>query len=763
MAEGRRDADQRFTLQISASEDFADPYFEVRDTACNFHNFIPELKGARTWYWRVGYNVGTDGEAWSAVRRFTLADDAVVWDRSHFGEVIEGLSGHPRILFSAGNRAEALDRRSHHPFSEELAKYIIGVADKTLNQGWYQQFPETDAEGPNYMQMGRSLVFVAFAHLLTADEAYAGFKDRFLTMASWPPGGFSSPEGMVKGTDKWPTHLTEYFGLFYDWFHDELTPDQRATIRGSLEWRIEHTMKSFAWLRNKGQTIGGGSIAYSCSSHPYENLMVTVPGALAICDESQIAREALEIGLHYLVGITNGFGEDEAWNEGAGYGNGKMKWLTDATCYVHTAMPELELGKNEALSAYCDFFARLTPLGAQHSSFGNRGFNPPDWCGSRVTNFRRVAMLCNDSQAMANWLNTRQWFRETSNREAFPYSPWIDYVLPLYANEPEPQVEENPVKLFPLEGWVAASSAPPSDLDAQKSAVSMVFHCRPRGGYSHSFRSENAFDIHAYGATIAVGGGSTSNQSHFANHTMSHNTLLVNGMEQVAAKQGSAETYGRIIAFQEGPGYAYWAGDATAAYGKETGLARFVRHVVFVDGAYFVILDDLALADGQPPGTFQWLYHTVPDVPLDLDRERFRLRYAIGDTRVVLQHLLRVDDLTYANHPGVNGMVNPVTGEDVTMSDKWLQGAAEDRMPKPVDANHIWISHNAPRREMQFLAVVVPFRAVEAEPEITAVEPLGVRVSFRGEQKTIVFGEQDDADIVVQSREIAARALRNGE
>jgi hypothetical protein len=286
----------------------------------------------------------------------------------------------------------------------------------------------------------------------------------------------------------------------------------------------------------------------------------------------------------------------------------------------------------------------------------------------------------------------------------------------------------------------------------------MTFHCRPRGGYSHSFRSENAFDIHAYGQTIAVGGGSTSNQSHFANHTMSHNTVLVNGMEQLAAKAGSSDLFGRIIAFEEGPGYAYWAGDATRAYGEKTGLARFVRHVVFVDGAYFVIFDDLVLADDQPPGTFQWLYHTVPDVPVDFGRERFRLRYGIGDTQVLLQHVAYSEDLALTNYPGAEGMVNPVTGDDLTVSDKWIKGRPDRKMPKPIAANHLWISHGTPRREMQFLAVIVPFRAGEAEPEVAPVEPLGLRVSFRGEEKTIAFAEQENADIVVKAREIAEEA-----
>ncbi|NOZ19735.1 MAG: DUF4962 domain-containing protein [Planctomycetes bacterium] len=745
-------ADTVFTLQISKSKDFGEPAFEVRDTVCNFYNFIPELTGARTWYWRVGYNVGKKGERWSDVRSFAITKNAVAWDRSQFKTLLDSIQGHPRILFNAENRDVILKLRERDPRSDELAKYIIAMAERTLRQNWYRNFPEDDKRPLSYMQMGRSMVFLMFAHMLTGGEKYLGFKKRYLALASWPPGGLSSPEGMG-GADKWSTHLTEYLGLFYDWYYDDLTPEERAVVRKSLEWRIDHTMNSFAWRKKGGKLIRKGSIALLCSSHPYENTMVTIPGMLAICDESKLASDMLEIAVHYLIGITNGFGEDECWNEGPGYGNGKMKWLTDATWYLQTAVPQLGLGKNEAYSAYCDFFARITPVGARHCSFGNRGYNPLDWCSSRITNFRRVAMLRGDDHAMQNWLSTARWLKDDAKRTPMSYSPWIDYVLPHYAREPEAKVEESPVKLFPLEGWVTVSSAAPSDYEAQKNAVSMTFHCRPRGGYSHSFRSENGFDIHAYGETIAVGGGTTSNQSYFANHTMSHNTILVNGQGQLAAKGGAAPTYGRVISFRQGKDFVYWAGDATAAYGPKTGLEKFVRHVVFVDDAYFVIFDDLAFAEGTKPGTFQWLYHTTPAVPLDYDAATGTLQYTLGKTKVIVTHIAHVSDLTFRNLPGAEGMTNPITGEGLLKMDKWLKSKVAKRIkkkiPKPLDANHIWISHKTPRQKMNFLAVIVPFRDGEEAPTITRLSNKAVKVVFRGKENTLSFDKEQTGDIVV--------------
>ncbi|MFO7948449.1 MAG: DUF4962 domain-containing protein, partial [Armatimonadota bacterium] len=742
-----------FTLQISDSEDFSDPVVEIADTPYNFSNFLPALSGSDTWYWRVAYSPGTDEEQWSDVRSFAIAPDAVTWDRSGISEQLDGLTDHPRILMTDENRDIVLAQDEHDWFSAELRDRIIAAADAAIEADWYVNFPDDDSQDLNYLNMGRSLVEVMLAHLMTDDEKYAGYRERFVEMATWEKGGYASPEGCNKSGQKWPTHLTEFLGVFYDWCYDDLTPQQRETVRNSLQWRLEWTMNNFAWKRNDGVLVHRGSIAVWGSSHPYENTMVSLAGALAICDESEIARQFAEMAIHHIIGITNSYGEDEGWNEGPGYGNGKMKWLTDAVSYLHGTLPELEINKNEVLSRYCDFFARITPVGAKHCSFGNRGRNPRDWCSSRVTNFRRVAMLRDDPQAMGNWYNTREWLKQEYDSEVIPFSPWIDYCLSAYVDEPEPAVEDDPVKLFDLEGWVTASSAPPSDLEAQREAVSMTFHCRPRGGYGHSFRNENAFDIHAFGKTVAVGGGNTSNRSWFANHTMSHNTCLVNGQEQLAAKQHGNSPYGRVIAFDRGDNYVYWAGDATAAYGPDTDMGKFVRHVLFVDNAYFVVFDELQMADDVDPGTFQWLYHMIPEVPLEFDEDSFRISYAMDEVNVAVQHCAHVDDLTYKNLPGGEGMVNPITGEDVSRSDKWAKGAKN--LPDAQAANHIWISHETPRSQMNFLTVIVPYQESADAPVVEPVSDTAVGVTFGGTERLLSFEPDENADVSVDCAAIS--------
>lgn len=758
--DGTASASQRFVLQICSTPDFQKPEVEVKDTPCNFYNFLPVLRGADRWHWRVGYGVGTRDEQWSKTRTFTLAPGAVEWDRSDFPAILDSVSGHPRMLFNAANREKILALKDTDPGSAEVYKAILKNADAILQSKTYVNFPKNDNKAMNYMPLGEDLTLVGFAYALTGDEKYAGVLERLTTMASWPKGGKSGPEGIV--SMKWNTHLTEFMGLLYDWLYDKLTPRQRAIVKESLEWRLDYTLNNFAYRQKNGTIVNRGSIAAQCGSHPYQNIMAILPGALAICDESAIARETLEVGLHYITGIANGHGEDEAWMDGPGYGNGKMKWLVNATWPLLTAMPELHLEKNEAYSAYTDFFAHLTPIGARHCSFGNRGYNETDWSASRTYNFRSMAMLRGDSHAMQNWLDTVRRLQEIDRAPS--RNLYIEYVLPAYFTEPSPKPEDDGVGLFPLEGWISASSAPPSDYDAQREAVSMVFACRPRGGAGHSFRNENAFDIHAYGETLASGGCSTYNLNKYANDAMSHNTVLIEGKDQEAAKSADIPLCGRLIAFKQGDGFVYWAGDATPAYGAQTGLGKFVRHVAFVDNAYFVIYDELETAPNAKPARFQWLYHIPEYTPVAFDAADFSFRYEMKRAGAVVKHLAHADDLQLIQLRGEEGWANPIDGRKYSAQDdepqariaKNAEAGIDKQEVTAADANHLWVCAQTPRTSMRFLAVVAPYRAGEAPATIERVSDAAARISFRGKTTTVSFDPAAPGDLAIDAAAISA-------
>jgi hypothetical protein len=192
----------------------------------------------------------------------------------------------------------------------------------------------------------------------------------------------------------------------------------------------------------------------------------------------------------------------------------------------------------------------------------------------------------------------------------------------------------------------------------------------------------------------------------------------------------------------------YWAGDATEAYADEQGLGRFVRHVLFVDNEYFVIYDDLAVREDADPTTFQWLYHVLQSDEMALTHDPAGADYRVGETRVRLRHVPLVEGLEVANYHGAEGMVNPITGEDVTARDKWAKGTGR-KGPEPADADHLWFTHEQPVREAGFIAAIVPYRADDEAPAIEPFGARGVQVTFRGNTRTISCVETDEADFVI--------------
>ena len=61
-------------------------------------------------------------------------------------------------------------------------------------------------------------------------------------------------------------------------------------------------------------------VAIEAGSHPYQNLMWLLPAALLVAGDDPAVDQALEPMLHYLVGVSGGAGNREAWTEGPGSG-----------------------------------------------------------------------------------------------------------------------------------------------------------------------------------------------------------------------------------------------------------------------------------------------------------------------------------------------------------------------------------------------------------------------------------------------------------
>jgi len=738
-----------FTLQISRRANMSELAVNVEGTPYNFYNALPVLEGSYHWFWRLGYDVGTETEQWSRLRTFAIAQDAVEWDRTIINNLAPRLQQHPRIIFTPENVEELRGLKDRDAESARLYEACLASAEATMKKAWFKDMPKSDPLNGEYnctafRDMARDLHVMALAYMLSGDEKYLACKGPLLTLASYPPGGASSPEGLGESR-KWATMVTPYMGLCFDWLYPVLTEAERDQIAASLEFRIKHIWESFSWYRRGVPNVRG--LAMFVASHQAQNFNWTITGALALYERSQVARDFVEGGLHYLVGVTNGFGPEEAWNEGLSYGNGKCGSLVDATLYALMTIPELHLERNPFYGRIGSFFSYLSPVGMERSAWGNYGGTAQTHLSTHQRNHRRFAFLTGDGTFLANW----RACREVQGRDT---SDWQEYGLPHYFDLPEAALESENSLLCNLAGWAMAFSGPPSDPATYTDGVGITFHCRPRGGYSHSFQSENAFELFAYGSVIATGGGRKTNGDRHAAATMSHNSVLIDGHGQrFTQMEPDPPTAGRIIAWHTEPGLVYWCGDATPAYARTVPyLQRFLRHVLFVDDQFFVIFDDLKTAADHDPATFSWLYHVQQDVPVELDAGQASFSYEVGEASVAVRQLLGAGNLELLNLRGEDGYRNAITGEDMlAAARKSVESSPLRKWSGNPVMNNIWVTTKTPSRQAQFLAVVLPQREGSPYPSLTPMGERQFAIEVGGKRRTVAFGSPEDvrADIVV--------------
>lgn len=887
------DAAHRFTFQIASEATFAKPVLNV---TCdfNFYNTIGALPSPGPWYWRVGYDIGSPAAKWSDVRQFTIAPDAQVWDRSKLAEPTFAAASHPRILFTAESLPKLRQLAQTEPSSQAALAWLVRQADAVLQKPWWGNFPKTDREqepAQEFYTIAGDLATVAFVWKLTGDAKYAGVVERAVTWASYPPGGRASPEALGGDGNEDASQGNEYLALLFDWLYQDLDDAQRQVMIGSLNWRVEHLLKTFAWhsrgaggamlrltFRNSklqgeagqlgdqrffpapsddwqsfnwrvrvpqgatdvtvepfnyyaaGEThwdtlhvrgsetgpdllrngdfsqaagdrpanwsasvygttakvgydrTGSGSINIRCAdstergafsqtvelqgarelvvegscrtvgllaagvrptslagmnaSHQYEMGMDTAVCGLVLYEHSAVGRRWFEIALNYLIGINCGFGFDQGWNEGAGYGTSKAKWLINATCYYDSALPDADLGRNPFYRDIGDWFCRIIPVGMDHHAWGNQRNASR---GNHLSHMRKLAYLTGEGRFLYNW---QQYGGETFSN----WRAWIEVALPYFYQEPKPAPETTNVRLFPISGWCMAATGPPSDRRTYETGAGFIFQCRPRGGYSHSFNSDGSVQLHAYGQMLNHGGSSSGNGDAIAYHSMSHNLILVDGLGQAQPSSGMLHpSYGRIVGFEQGDDYVYVAGDVTNAYPHEPGnfsrwslpldavytqralpyLQRVIRHVLFVKGKYFVLCDDL---QASQPATWTWLWHILPDEPLRWDAGSSTLDYTVNKLPVKLL-LATSGAVTFEDRRGEQEMVNPLTGEDYRKL----------RKDGPLPAHNLWVSNADQAANWRYITVVYPQPPGGTIPAIRKVDDSAVKVG----DDVIRFGDGD--------------------
>ncbi len=775
---------RRYAFQIARNRQFTDLLLDVPETPYNFYNAIGPLPEGERLFWRVGYFHPERGALeWQRTRDFTIRYGVRKWDRAGLAAPHFRYCGHPRIIFTPDNLQALRKLHKTDPHSRLIRDHALELAEADLSASWFVDFPRSDSipenrlrerypdlprsldpdgGGDSYMLIFDRLANMAFAWMLTGDRRFLPVKDRFLALAEIPRGGPTSPSGAGGSEDYGP--VIEYLALAYDWLHHEYSPAERERLLAGLAWRVEHIVNSYSWRSEGGRRVSPHSIAVAGSSHPFENLNTCYPAGLAAYEAGGAFRTAYELGAHYLSGVNSPFGQD-AWNEGPGYGLSKFKWMMYAVSYFDLTLAGAHFGLNPFLTEIGEFFTRVAVLGMPHLSFGNIGQMEPYYLNNRVSSFRQLAYLTGERRFLTSWEDALRRLEAIGYPTHRQFSrPWIEYALPQCYPEPSRDEPQPRARLFPDGGWVSASNLYPGKLDHWPDNLGMVFHARPRGGFNHSFYGDNSFQLYGFGENLTHAGGSTMNGDRHAHHSMAQNLVLVDGLGQAQPSHIRAESFrkelfppwfARVARFGEQAGTVYLKGEAAGAYvrfpqryfefwgrlGDETHnpyderdvsyLERADRHLLFVDGRYFVMLDELAVSrQRRPEGSrFSWLYHVLQDVPLSWDQSSQSFRYRVGAANVLVQ-LASSLPFEFEDRQKEQGLVNPLTGEDyrpwakpVTRYDNRRSG------PYPETVTHnLWVTNREPSHAVRYLAVIYPWLEGSPAPEIEVLDELTVRV-----------------------------------
>ncbi len=624
------DDDARYVLRLST-----DPAFpkgktqQFTDLPLNFFTPDATLPPA-DYHWSYAT---WDGDAvtstWSTPRSFTIAEGLTETPLPSRDERLKGVAmDHPRLWMTNDRLGDFMDAvkadPDHCTWSTFYEKSVLPWMDRDIIRE-PAGYPNHQRTAPIWRQTYIDLqeVWYAIRHLaiggkVTGDAAMtARAKEWLLEAASWDPMGVTSRAY----TDEWAYRVCNAIAWGYDWLHDELSEDERATVRTALLERTRD-IAEHAILNAKIHLFPYDSHAVRSVS------LVIVPACIALLgdDENDDARDWLNYCIEFLSTVYSPWGDsDGGWAEGTHYWMMGIAYLIDAANRLKS-YTGLDLYKRPFFQNTGDFPLYCKAPNTRRATMGDDSTMGDLPCVKTGLNLRQFAGATGNG--------AYQWYCDENLRTnpgtemAFYNWGWWDTNFDELVFQTDfPVVEatapESGLRHFKGIGWVGVQHA----MDDPDSHVHFVFKSSQFGSISHSHGDQNSFCMSAFGEDMAIQSGhyvafNSSMHRTWRRQTRSKNAILINGKGQYAEKDKSKAmaATGRILAAETYDDHYLIRGDATGAYQSlSPEVTRAEREIYFVRNSYFVIIDKV---DAETPVTVDWLLHA--NNPYELGKSSFR-------------------------------------------------------------------------------------------------------------------------------------------
>jgi hypothetical protein len=601
-------------LECGRGEDVETIEYRAAGVAMNVH-CPPRILEPGTYTWRYrGVDPQGDHTAWSQTRTFRIADDAMALPMPPRAELLSRIPrSHPR-LFVRPEDVPRLQELAQGPirerFDELLARCEKLLADPPPT-GEPKKYPDDMVSGS---QEWKSLWWgnrtytiaaldgaatLAFTRLLGGKEEYGRLAKRILLdCAAWDPHGATG----YRYNDEAGMPYAYYFARTYSFVHDLLDEQERETCRRVMKIRgdemYQHLYPRHLWR------------PYSSHSNRAWHFLGEV--GIAFLDEVEGADDWVWFAMNVFYNVYPVWSDDDGgWHEGVMYWSsyvGRFTWWADV------------MKAATGVSAYDKpYFAQagyypmyLMPPGKLGGGFGD---------GATRSQASQMVPLVSQLAAQAgngHW----QWYVQQMGgpSETEGYIGFLRGALPQV--QPRSPDDLPTSRLFRGIGQAALNTT----LQTADEDVQVIFKASPMGTRSHGNAANNSFVLWAYGQRLLLRTGhyylyGGPHHRDWVWSTRSLNNITLDGGQGQIKR--SAQTKGRILAFQTTPAIDVVVGEAAEGYrvredGKDrSSLDRYTRAILFVKPELVIVFDRLA---APRPASFEYWLHAVNEFSVDSQR-----------------------------------------------------------------------------------------------------------------------------------------------
>lgn len=459
---------------------------------------------------------------------------------------------------------------------------------------------------------------LAVGGVITDDAALiARAKEWLLEAASWNPTGTTSRSY----TDEWAFRVNGAMAWGYDWLYDELTPEERDTVRTALLVRTRETADHIIKHANIH--------LFPFDSHAVRAVSaVLIPASIALLDDEPEAEGWLNYAIEFLSTVYSPWGDAQGgWAEGPHYWMTGMAYLIDAVNLLKS-YTNIDLYQRPFFQHTGDFPLYTKAPDTRRATFGDdstMGDLPSLKIGYNLRQFAGVT-----GNGAYQWYYDEIKRNDPGTEMAFYNYGWWDlnfdelvYRTDFPIVDAQPPAPDDTLRWFKGVGWVAIQKS----MENPDDHIQFVMKSSAFGSISHSHGDQNAFCLAGFGEDLAIQSGhyvafnSTMHQN-WRRQTRSKNAILIDGEGQYAGKDKALamRSSGQITQAVQHDDHIYIQGDATAGYQSLTPeVTKVLRDVYFVNNSYFVIVDAI---DADKPVSVDWLLHA--NAPMDLSATTFR-------------------------------------------------------------------------------------------------------------------------------------------